>query len=174
MENPSEAQITAESGGDDEDEAEIAEDESENRKNSRNSPARMPAMLNPHALAQLTIFYNGSVHVYDGVPPVKAQAIKLIAAAAAVASAAAKAPSKVGPTAAAAASAAVGAPVLTRSLSVQNPICKLQAELPMARRHSLQYFMEKRRNRLASKAPYTSAKPSSVSMETASMEERLV
>ncbi|CAL9769359.1 unnamed protein product [Musa acuminata subsp. burmannicoides] len=104
-------------------------------------------------------------------PPEKAQSILLIAAAATAAS---RAANKVGPTAAAA-----GLPALTRSLSLQSsnagmagvvpgaqiflgvssPLCKLQTELPMARRHSLQCFLEKRRNRLAGKAPYASVKP---------------
>ena len=35
----------------------------------------------------------------------------------------------------------------------KNSICRLQ-EFPIARRHSLQRFLEKRRDRLGSKAPY--------------------
>ncbi|KAJ8471728.1 hypothetical protein OPV22_026071 [Ensete ventricosum] len=84
------------------------------------------------------------------------QAIMLIAAAAATTPA--KGPSMFGRTDDTASAAA--ATVLTRSLSLPNPLCKLPVELPIARRHSLECFLVKRRERLASKTPFASAKPS--------------
>ncbi|KAJ8504445.1 hypothetical protein OPV22_005331 [Ensete ventricosum] len=120
------------------------------KKNSAGYSLRLP-------MAKLTtMFHGGKVRVYNAIPRNKAQAILLIA------TAANKTPAIVGPSAAT--SAAVLGPLLTRSLSLQSstagapPQVELQAELPMARRQSLQRFLEKRRNRLVSTAPYNSAK----------------
>ncbi|WOL17213.1 hypothetical protein Cni_G26002 [Canna indica] len=90
-----------------------------------------------------------------------------------------QAPVVVGAAATATAAPATPAPVLTRTLSFlsssaatdtapgqpqlspnsSSSLCKLQAELPIARRHSLQRFLEKQRDRVVSKATYASAKP---------------
>ncbi|KAL5783566.1 hypothetical protein ACOSP7_008595 [Xanthoceras sorbifolium] len=125
---------------------------------------------------QLTIFYGGKVCIFDAIPAEKVHEIMLIATAAVASNSGdMKSISTNGP---------ASSPVLTRSPSLQstgsalpspraqpypiqrNSFCKLQAELPMARRHSLQRFFEKRRDRLVSKNPYADQSRTKMSENT--------
>ncbi|KAM6600043.1 hypothetical protein CsatA_019652 [Cannabis sativa] len=117
--------------------------------------------------AQLTIFYGGCVKIFDGIPEEKVNEIIRMAAATAAAIKSSNMNNME-------ADNASSSPVPPRSPAIQNAaavgsllaqLCpaqksslnKLQAEFPIARRHSLQSFLEKRRNRLVSKSPYPSS-----------------
>ncbi|XP_057726633.1 protein TIFY 10A isoform X2 [Arachis stenosperma] len=112
---------------------------------------RAPAYANTSALkdgkgAQLTIFYGGEVMVFDDIPAEKAEEILSLA--------------KRGN------SCACASTQHTRPYLFQ-PHSQLQSapvvgDLPIARKASLHRFLEKRKDRIASKAPYQSSSPVSV------------
>uniref|UniRef100_A0A1J3HCL8 Protein TIFY n=1 Tax=Noccaea caerulescens TaxID=107243 RepID=A0A1J3HCL8_NOCCA len=111
---------------------------------------------------QLTIFFGGSVTVFEGIPAEKIQEILRIAAAAAKSIETKVSSTSVSPVPSSAlnrapsfSSTSTAASPAAQSFPV-NPIsfCRSAADLPIARRHSLQRFLEKRRDRLVNKNPY--------------------
>ncbi|KAL1319660.1 hypothetical protein HN51_064461 [Arachis hypogaea] len=115
------------------------------------APAYAPAPVNTSAFkdgkgAQLTIFYGGEVMVFDDIPAEKAEEILSLA--------------KRGN------SSACASTQHTRPYLFQ-PHSQLQSapvvgDLPIARKASLHRFLEKRKDRIASKAPYQTSSPVSV------------
>ncbi|CAK9155313.1 unnamed protein product [Ilex paraguariensis] len=93
------------------------------------------------SVAQLTIFYAGTINVYDNVTVDKAQAIMLLAGKNSLSAPVVESTPKID---------------VTKLVQPSNlpSICKLQADLPIARKHSLQRFLEKRRYRKADSSPY--------------------
>ncbi|CAI9103771.1 OLC1v1002319C1 [Oldenlandia corymbosa var. corymbosa] len=81
--------------------------------------------------AQMTIFYAGTINVYDNIPADKAYAVMVLAGRCYL---------------------AVKSPPKSNSLSLGN--AKEDLDLPLARQQSLRRFLEKRRDRVSNKSPY--------------------
>ncbi|KAJ0238710.1 Protein TIFY 3B [Hirschfeldia incana] len=127
---------------------------------------------------QLTIFFGGKICVFDGIPPEKIQEILGIAAAVVAKSIETKNSTSLKPVASPAlnrapsfSSTSTGASPAPQSFPV--PFCRSAADLPIARRNSLQRFLEKRRDRLVNKNPYPASdvKKTDVPKDTASIKE---
>lgn len=96
--------------------------------------------------AQLTIFYAGTINVYDHITMDKVQTILHFAreSSSPTNSEAMKIPKK--------------DPTIAPSHPSGLPsFCRLQADFPIARKSSLQRFLEKRRDRITSRSPYASS-----------------
>ncbi|CAA3021895.1 Hypothetical predicted protein [Olea europaea subsp. europaea] len=114
--------------------------------------------------AQMTIFYCGQVMVFEDFPAEKAKEIMLLASKSSsqnhsttAAAAALAPPSMVQSPAESATNIPVATPVSTFVHNPPQP--SLASDLPIARKNSLARFLEKRKDRITSKAPYQAMAP---------------
>ncbi|XP_030539228.1 protein TIFY 10b-like [Rhodamnia argentea] len=98
------------------------------------------------ATSQLTIFYAGTVNVYNDVPVDKAQAIMLLAGESSLTK----------PVVAKSADIIRKIPLHPQQIGLPS-ICKLQGDIPMARKNSLCLFLQKRHDRITNKNPNCSS-----------------
>ncbi|KAF8016044.1 hypothetical protein BT93_H1563 [Corymbia citriodora subsp. variegata] len=97
------------------------------------------------AMSQLTVFYAGTINVYNNVPVDKAQAIMLLAGESSLTK----------PVGAKSEDIIKTIPPHPRQISLPS-ICKPQ-DIPMARKNSLCLFLQKRHDRITNKSPYGSS-----------------
>ncbi|CAI9765976.1 unnamed protein product [Fraxinus pennsylvanica] len=116
--------------------------------------------------AQMTIFYGGQVIVFDGFPAEKANEIMILASKSSSqnhsTAAALAPPSMVQSPAESATNTPVAAPIskAVPTLVHNPPQPSLASDLPITRKHSLTRFLEKRKDRITSKAaPYEAMAP---------------
>ncbi|KAL3830055.1 hypothetical protein ACJIZ3_018857 [Penstemon smallii] len=105
--------------------------------------------------AQMTIFYAGQVIVFNDFPAVKAKEIMSLA------SKSSDGAAQNNRTTALAPPLPAQSPAESTSTSIQNIIrpSPLSSDLPIARKHSLARFLEKRKDRITANAPYQKSKP---------------
>ncbi|GLT77313.1 hypothetical protein SLA2020_489110 [Shorea laevis] len=95
---------------------------------------------------QLTIFYAGTINVYDNVPIEKAQAIMLLAGESSLSRPKSKEMSK------------TDAKTADFPVSFDSLACNLTGpDLLIARKLSIQHFLERRRHRIINRSPYSSS-----------------
>ncbi|XP_027917073.1 protein TIFY 3-like [Vigna unguiculata] len=138
----------------------ITDDSSMHFSATRPVPSSGPIKVIPNP-TKFTILYKGNMCVYEGIPAEKVREIMLIAS---VSAKSAEMKSGVPWTSLISKSASSLLGNSTDSAK-KSSIRRLQDEFPLARRQSLQRFLEKRRNRLANKAPYISTKNLAHSIE---------